>query len=198
MKNPKFIVFEGLDACGKSTISTEFARQHQIQLMGALPPKIKSWLPKIAATNLPEATFSYFTLCNLLRAQEIKEKLAHGESVVLDRFLYTSYSYHKALLKDAMPEEIKKIYRFQDLPKPDLLVYLDVPQMVRAKRIKGRKGDLQWYGDQVSLEHDLTEVYFDLFQTLDVNPLRIDNHTNSVEETLSIVNNHFQKIQMVS
>ena len=190
MKNPNFIVFEGLDACGKSTISTRFAQQHNMQLMGALPGEIKSWLPKIASTLMPEATFSYFTLCNLLRAQEIKKMLDRGERVVLDRFFYTSYCYHKVLLNESMPESIKEIYLFSDLPKPDAVIFLDVPQHIRVERISERKEELQWYGDKVSMDHDLTDVYFDLFRNLKVNVLRVDNHTNSVEQTLAIIDSY--------
>ena len=191
MKNAKFIVFEGLDASGKSTISKRFAKQHNLQLLGAIPPEIKAWLPKLSATKLPEATFSYFTLCNLLMAQKINDILAKGESLVLDRYFYTSYTYHTRLLKAQMPEAIKKVYNFPNLPKPDFVVFLDVPQSVRTNRIKERSEDLQWYGDAVSMQFDLTQTYFDLFEELKVNVIRIDNHKNSIQETLAIINQHY-------
>lgn len=190
MTKPQFIVFEGLDACGKSTISYEFSQRHQLKLIGALPDSIKGWLPRIAATHLPEATFSYFTLCNLLRAIDINEMLARGEGVVLDRYFYTSYTYHKQLLQESMPEQARQIYSFQNLPKPDLVVFLDVPQTVRSERIQSRGDTLQWYGDKVSTEYDLTLSYFELFEELNVNVLRVDNHSHSVAQTLDIIESH--------
>ncbi|MCB9232628.1 MAG: deoxynucleoside kinase [Bacteroidia bacterium] len=194
MKKNKFIVFEGLDACGKSTISKRFAQENQMVLMGALPSEIKSWLPKIASTHAPEATFSYFTLCNLLRAAEINESLQNGKGIVLDRFYYTSFSYHKALLNGSLPESIKKVYNFESLPKPDLVIFLDVPQHVRQSRIQERGGELQWYGDKVSMETDLTSTYFRLFEDLGVNVLRVDNHKNTVEQTMQIINTAFEEL----
>lgn len=190
MTKPQFIVFEGLDASGKSTISSEFSQRHHLKLIGALPDAIKGWLPRIASTHLAEATFSYFTLCNFLRALDINEMLERGEGVVMDRYFYTSYTYHKQLLKESMPDRIRQIYSFGDLPKPDLVVFLDVPQAVRSERIQSRGEALQWYGDKVSSQHDLTSSYFELFEELKVNVLRVDNHSNSIAETLELIDSH--------
>ena len=72
MKKGKFIVLEGLDGCGKSTISTFIQKTFKADLLNALPKGIKPWLEIVGNTKLPEATFSYFTLCNLLKSQEIE------------------------------------------------------------------------------------------------------------------------------
>ena len=194
MKNPAFVVFEGLDACGKSTISKQFAKRNQFELLGALPSSIKSWLPTIGELQKPEATFSYFTLCNLLKAVEINDLLAQGRSVALDRFYYTSFVYHQKLLNGGIPNEMKKVYRFTGLPKPDLVVFLDVPQEIRKQRIKERGEKLQWYGDAVSVKTDLTPAYFELFRELDLPVLRVDNHTNSVEQSLMLIESAYRNL----
>lgn len=185
MKKGKFIVIEGLDGCGKSTISKEMQKKYDAITLNALPPEIKSWLHSIGETKLPEATFSYFTLCNLINSHKIEEIIKTGKNVIIDRYFYTTYVYHQKLIQENFPEIIKKSY--VHLLNPDLVVFLNVSQKERSKRINQRKGELQWYGDAVSLEFDLTEKYFKLFKELNVKSFIVDNETNSVEESLKLI-----------
>lgn len=194
MAKPLFIVFEGLDACGKSTLSTKFAQQHQLRLIKAVPKELKSWLPKIANTELPEATFSFFTLCNFMRAIEINQALKEGESIIMDRYFYTSYAYHKELLGGDLPRSILELYGIQDLPHPDMVVFLDVPKAVRSARISKCGGEMNWYGDEVSMKTDLTDIYFELFKAMKVNVLEVDNHKNSVEGSMKIINKEYDQL----
>ena len=53
MKKGKFIVIEGLDGCGKSTISTILQKKYKADLLNALPKKIKPWLEIVGRTKLP-------------------------------------------------------------------------------------------------------------------------------------------------
>jgi len=191
MKKGKFIVIEGLDGCGKSTISKGIAEFNNAKLLNALPLEIKSWLSVIGETKLPEVSFSYFTLCNLLKAKEIEMLISKGVNVVLDRYFYTTYVYHKEILKD-VPDNIKSVYK--DLLKPDLVVFLDVPQAERSRRIEKREGELQWYGDAISLKVDMTNSYYSFFEELNVNLLKVDNHNNSPEESITIINKAFEEL----
>ena len=93
MKKGKFIVLEGLDGCGKSTIGGILKKEYNAIALNALPEKIKPWLEKVGNTKLPEATFSYFTLCNLLKSQEIENLTRSGKDVILDRYFYTTYIF---------------------------------------------------------------------------------------------------------
>lgn len=186
MKKGKFIVIEGLDGCGKSTISTLLQKNHKAVLLNALPQTIKPWLKTLGNTKLPEATFSYFTLCNLLKSQEISDLIAAGKNVILDRYFYTSYVYHQEIITEDFPTEIKAFY--PSFIQPDLVVFLDVPQAIRQERIGSRAGELQWYGDAVSVKKDLTASYFKLFKELNTKVLRVDNHSNSIEQSVHIIN----------
>lgn len=193
MKKGKFIVIEGLDGCGKSTISNVLQKEHNAVLLNALPNRIKPWLEKIGNTHIPEATFSYFTLCNLLKSQEINNILEAGNNVILDRYVYTTYVYHQEIIVENFPSEIKTFYN--NLVQPDLVVFLDVPQNVRRERISLRNGELQWYGDAISIKTDLTNKYFELFDELKTNVLKVDNYNNRVEQTIDIINIEIDKLR---
>ena len=186
MKKGKFIVLEGLDGCGKSTISTILQKTYNANLLNALPKEIKPWLEIVGNTKLPEATFSYFTLCNLLKSQEIESIIPSGRNVILDRYFYTTYVYHQEIIKVNFPTGIKDFYK--NLIQPDLVIFLDVPQEIRKERIKSRKGELQWFGDAISIKKDLTNSYFKLFSDLNTKFLSVDNHKNNIEQSIKIIN----------
>lgn len=193
MKKGKFIVIEGLDGCGKSTISNVLQKVHNAVLLNALPNKIKPWLGKIGDTQIPEATFSYFTLCNLLKSQEIHNILEAGNNVILDRYVYTTYVYHQEIITENFPLEIKAFYN--NLVQPDLVIFLDVPQKVRKERINLRNGELQWYGDAISIKTDLTNKYFKLFSELGTNVFKVDNYNNDVKQSIEIINREIDKLR---
>ena len=193
MKKGKFIVIEGLDGCGKSTISNLLQEKHDAILLNDLPDKIKPWLKIIGNTKIPEATFSYFTLCNLLKSQEIETIISSGKNVILDRYFYTTYIYHQQIVTTNFPVEIKTFYN--KLLQPDIVIFLDVPQEIRKERISSRSGELQWYGDAISIQTDLTENYFRLFNDLNTKVLRVDNHSNNIEQSIQIINNEINKLK---
>lgn len=193
MKKGKFIVIEGLDGCGKSTISRVLQIKHNAVLLNALPDTIKPWLKIVGNTKLPEATFSYFTLCNLLKSQEIESIISAGKNVILDRYFYTTYVYHQQIVKSNFPVEIKTFY--DKLLQPDLVIFLDVPHEIRKERIRSRSGELQWYGDAISIQTDLTENYFNLFNDLKTKVFKVDNHNNSIEQSIKIINKEINKLQ---
>jgi dTMP kinase len=186
MKKGKFIVIEGLDGCGKSTICETLQKEHKTILLDALPSSIRKWLKPIGNTELPQATFSYFTLCNILKSKEIERLINEGNNVILDRYYYTTFIYHQELLQEQFPHEITYLYNF--LLKPDLLVFLDVPQKIRESRIIKRGSSPQWYGDAVSAKKDLTEAYMSFFKDLNTKLVRVNNHDNSIEQSKQIIN----------
>lgn len=187
IKKGKFIVIEGLDGCGKSTVSAILKRNYNAIGLNAIPKELKPWLNVVGNTNLPEATFSYFTICNLLKSLEIEKIISTGKNVILDRYVYSTYVYHKELLGNKIPEEVKEIYH--KIIQPDLVIFLDVPQNIRKERINQRVGDLQWYGDAISLKTDLTNSYFELFSDLKTNVIKVDNYKNNVSQTIEIIRN---------
>lgn len=196
MKRGKFIVIEGLDACGKSTISQKITAYFDAVMLNALPKSIKPWLHTIGKTEHPEATFSYFTLCNIIKAQEVNSILATGKNVILDRYFYSTYVYHKQMLNGNVPKEMMAIYN--ELLQPDLVVFLDVPQKIREERIRGRAVEIQWYGDAVSLKNDLTNSYFEMFKELNTNVLIVDNYSNSANATTAIIVDRLKAIGLDS
>ena len=112
--------------------------------------------------------------------------------MILDRYFYSTFVYHSELITVDFPKDITDFYG--NLTQPDLVIFLDVPQRIRKDRINKRKEKLQWYGDEVSLKRDLTNNYFELFAKLKTNVLKVDNHKNTVEQTVDIIRNEISKI----
>ena len=70
-----------------------------------------------------------------------------------------------------------------------------MPQEIRKERISSRSGELQWYGDAISVRIDLTKTYFKLFNDLNTKVLKVDNHNNSIEQSIKIINKGINELK---
>ncbi|WP_375750021.1 dTMP kinase [Vibrio sp. HN007] len=132
-----FIVIEGLDGAGKSTVSKHLAKKLNAKLLTTPGEDFKRTRKQLDAAfknNLKARQLFYMaTVLNV--ADKAQSLLASGQNVVVDRYWLSTQVYH-CWMTNGQHYNLHEIER--DLLKPDLTVFLDLPKHERKKRINNR------------------------------------------------------------
>ena len=165
------IVLEGLDGAGKGTqvkllkeylagkgVNLRYLHfpRYDAPLYGDLIGKyLRGDLGSIEQVH-PQIVALLFALDRMDAAATIKEWLAAGDCVLLDRYVYSNIAYQCAKMatqqqygpqREELAEELRKWifdteYNKYGIPKPDLNLFLDVPiSFVDSKLKESRSGD---------------------------------------------------------
>ena len=143
---PQFIVIDGLDATGKTTLARELARELGAEALKC-PPQLIA--PALGDGDLrthfdtlpPPERRAYYRAANLIASEQAKLALAAGKHVVMDRY-WTSTAAFSAL--DDSPEGAPPASPMlateypPELRAPDILILLTVHESQRAERLRGR------------------------------------------------------------
>lgn len=128
-----FVVVEGIDCSGKSSVAASVA-----QLIGGIvyetPPKSfrGSFRPPELATDL-RRHYEYYRDSNVVASEEISETLSKGVNVVCARYWFSTLAYHRAGKLEVRESD------FEKLLKPDLIVLLWVSPEVQSSRHEADK-----------------------------------------------------------
>ena len=198
-----FIVVEGLDGAGKSTQVSRLRDRlgngpsplkyihfprYDSPVYGNLIGKfLRGGFGSIGSVH-PQLVALLFAEDRHNAAGEIREHLAEGGTVLLDRYVYSNIAYQCAKLTDpGEREELRKWindteYGVFKLPRPDLNIFLDVPiSFVEARLSAQRDGGDRDYLDggkdiheaDIEFQKNVREIY--LAQTaIDPGFIRVD------------------------
>ncbi len=190
-----FVVLEGLDGAGKSTqvnLLREYFRLRGIETEYIHFPRFDAPIYGEQIARFLRGEFGRADevdpyLVTLLfagdradAAPKIREWLAEGRAVVLDRYVYSNIAYQCAKLKT--DEERTKLCRWildlefghNNLPRPDASLFLDVPfSFTRRKLEEQREGDDRAYlkgghdihEDSLSLQEQVRRVFLKAAET---------------------------------
>lgn len=148
MSSGKYIAFEGLEGCGKSTHAKRLAtRLDAVITREPGGTEIGSILRNILVdpTNTVLSPRTEALLMSADRAQHIAEligpALASGRHVVSDRSVYSSLAY-QGYGREQNLDELKRLndWAIGGL-WPDLVIYIDVPIEILLERLKRRELD---------------------------------------------------------
>ena len=157
------VVLEGLDGAGKST-QVKKLRAYLESLHGSLEyvhfprydaPVYGDLISRFLRGDFGSNETVHPQLVALLFAEDrhgaapaMKETLAKGGAILLDRYVYSNIAYQCAKLQDEQEAERLRDWIFNTeygdfaLPKPDLNIFLDVPiSFVESKLKADRAGD---------------------------------------------------------
>ena len=183
------IVLEGLDGAGKSTQikllrqwlaeqghATEYLHfpRFDAPVYGELIARfLRGEFGSVEAVN-PYLVALIYAGDRADAAPMLREWLAAGKTVVLDRYLYSNVGYQCAKIDD--PAERQRLarwivdleYGYHAIPRPDLSLFLDVPFAFTARKLaEQRAGDDRSYlnggrdihEDSLLLQQRVREVY---------------------------------------
>jgi dTMP kinase len=158
-----FILFEGLDRCGKTTQSAllaEFVKAQRPAELIRFPDRTSSIGQLIngylsSATNLNDQTIHLLFSANRWEAsKELEEKLLSGCTLICDRYAYSGVAFSAAKGMDV--DWCKSCDN--GLPAPDVIIYLDMPVEDAAKR--GQFGEERY--EKVEFQMKVREEFFKL------------------------------------
>jgi len=175
-----FIVIEGLDGAGKSTqirFLTEYlekigVKNHYLHFPRMDSPFFGEMIARFLRGELGDVNqvdpyvVALLYACDRMDAsQEIKKWLQNGESVLLDRYVYSNVAFQCAKLNNEYEQDklrkwiVDLEFEYNKIPKPDLNIFLDVPFQFTVDRLtENRKGDDREYlkGKEDIHEKDLS------------------------------------------
>ena len=205
MSRGVFIVFEGIDGCGKST-QFDFLSQSYCGLFGEtvfisfpflftpIGRLIDDILHKRVPTPSPPALHLLFTANRHSLNDYIKKMLLSGKNVICNRYVYSGMAYTCAqenFIYDLQWCETCE----QHLIKPDLVIYFNIDVINAVKRKNDQDG---LYDGKIDFLKRVSEVYKTFF-TL---PFWVNIDANRSKEEVSKeviqVLNDFKKKEICS
>ncbi len=184
----KFIVIEGLDAAGESTLLTELAKSLDATFL-KYPPRLEA--PEFMVgdirphfDNRPSTQRrAYYRAANLIASEQAEVALQEGH-VVMDRY-WTSTVAFAALDDDSSLDEEWQGRYPTELRKPDIVVLLTVDEGNRAKRMQGRGEPVTTEEHNLAVDAARRETVLQIYRTFD--PIEIDTSDLTPDAVLEIV-----------
>lgn len=162
MKRGKLIVIEGCDGSGKETqtkllVNNLVGAGHWVSSLAfprydtAVGGRILKYILKSPSakyfdfSNLPPEVASLFYTADRVESKpELEKMLSENDYVILDRY-FTSNLLHQGAKFEKVDDRNKYIQDFSkieldilSIPRPDLVIYLQLPYEVSLKRINNR------------------------------------------------------------
>ncbi len=135
-----FIVIEGLDGVGKSTITKALAREIDAVMLATSGDKfnsMRSELELIYKDNHQARQLLYMsTVVNI--SEQVRDLISKGKNVIVDRYWLSTQVYHQWKSENHHFElaDVEK-----SVLRPDVTLYLQLPLEQRKKRLLSRNGN---------------------------------------------------------
>ena len=144
----RFVVFEGIDGSGKSTVSSkvfERLREKRIDAILTHEPfneNIKKCIEVFLKRDAdPVSIAMLFIADRIEHSKMIKEWLDQDKIVICDRYEDSTYAYQGAQLEGRMEEPIEFLKRLspEDIIHPDRIFILDLDPDTALSRLSGNR-----------------------------------------------------------
>lgn len=179
----KFIVVEGLDGSGKSTISKSLAAKTE-SIYLTTPSKADKRERELYDSKGFSCLdrFLFYAGCTVKTSDQIKELIKCKKRVVLDRYFYSTLAYHLPFCKDINEDHINI---FNTIIRPDLIIYVTADYEITVNRIKQRsliENNDKLYLAQSPENHSL--IHSQYLKSFDVPYLHVCNN-GTLDDSLS-------------
>ncbi|MFD1886660.1 deoxynucleoside kinase [Paenibacillus wenxiniae] len=163
MNQPPFIAVEGPIGAGKTTLSTMLSQELELPILKEIVEE-NPFLGKFYE-NIDEWSFQLemFFLCNRYKQLEDTgiQYIANNQPVIADYHIYKNMIFAQRTLKGVKREKYRQIYHLltDDLPKPDVIVYIRASLDTLLRRIAKRQRSFELgmdtaYLEQLILDYD--------------------------------------------
>jgi thymidylate kinase len=199
VKKGLFVLVEGFDGVGKTTLSNRVARNLGYEYHKS-PEGVFSEVRSAfdtEKTNFVDrlSFYSSVAIRNSITAEQLTE---NGVNVIMDRYYHSIIAYHYKEY-NSLSDSLKNIYKL--LSQPDLVFCLELDYFIIKER-QALSGLPIKLDDQIfvrkELHQNITEIYRNV---LPKDTIFIDN-SGTIEETevqiLDEINKHNEKIQLTS
>ncbi|MCG6167131.1 dTMP kinase [Leptospira sanjuanensis] len=194
IEKPVFVVFEGIDGSGKSTLCkslTEKLVERGIPSVGFTEPTnletgkfLRKFLRGEIELGREEQIEAFLNDREESLKQNILPSLQSGKNVLLDRYMYSTAAYQSG--DDLSPEAILTKNLNRNFRTPDLLFYLDLNPATALERLSRRKEDKERFETLAQLK----KIHAAYERILPKEAIRIDGERGPDEiaqECLSIL-----------
>ena len=190
MSHPLFIVFEGIDGCGKSTqlklLCDRLAARGRRPIATAEPTNSATGKMLRAALSgsdprTPAEMAALFVLDRIHhnKAEDgIETCLAYGLDVISDRYYYSSLAYQGSLTDYEWVRHMN--CNCPEIRRPDLCIFLDMPPRAALARVSSRGEAKEIYEKEDTLTL-FRATFLRIFESLDDN-VAIINAEGTPEE----------------
>ncbi len=151
-----FVVLEGIDGVGKSTVTRLVAEMLGFVPYATPPKEYMERRREIDLNGSPQQKFKFFRDGVIVAATEIKQLIAEGKSVICDRYWMTTYVYHKVIGVQVAEGD------FSNLLQPDLTVLLTASPEHQLQRLIERGmsiNDTQMVPRNLQLRQEYDELF---------------------------------------
>ena len=190
MSHPLFIVFEGIDGCGKSTqlklLCDRLAARGRRPIATAEPTNSATGKMLRAALSgsdprTPAEMAALFVLDRIHhnKAEDgIETCLAYGLDVISDRYYYSSLAYQGSLTDYEWVRHMN--CNCPEIRRPDLCIFLDMPPRAALARV-GSRGEAKEIYEKEDTPTLFRATFLRIFESLDDN-VAIINAEGTPEE----------------
>ncbi len=161
-----FIVIEGLDGAGKSTIATALAEAIGAELLSTPGKKfnnIREQIDSIYQDNHQARQLFYMSTVVSI-SEQVRELINKGENVIVDRYWLSTQVYHWWKSNN---NHFELIDVANSILIPDITIYLNLPLEQRKNRLRERKNNS--LEDNLTLtksaDNELNKLYWQLSTT---------------------------------
>jgi dTMP kinase len=189
-----FIVFEGIDGSGKSTqikrLATRLIKEkHDVYQtfepsdgpVGKLVREMLKGKVEIDQRTIASLFAADRTDHLVNKRSGIADKVKNGQTVLCDRYYFSSYAYHSQYVD--MDWVIQSNVINADILRPDLNIFIDVDPDDCFKRLEKRQDDFELY-EKIEVIRKVRELYFKAFDKLSSSENVIIIDGNADEDTV--------------
>jgi len=205
----RFIVFEGLDGSGKSSVilgvKEILLKKGQEVVLVADPPTIEPWISLKEyfeqGEKIDKVAEAFMLLASRIdnTSRIIKKSLIRGSIVLADRYYPSWLVYQQVRLSDVIGfseatmflDQLQSIVEDYNLVlKPDKIIFLQGDPKAFAQRLKERNGYKSSKYDDIDFQHRVAEAYEQILANGSCEVFFVDVMNLSLSEVITRVMNY--------